>query len=101
MRAFAWFLGNNDLSISLIDLETGSCCDGLHPDRVNENRGGESVVSYLLGLAQIRLLAQFVAETGDVGMTVSSTIPALTELPQPRHLDTKHVLQATGIASAA
>jgi glycosyltransferase involved in cell wall biosynthesis len=92
-RAFAWFLGGNDLSVSLINLETGSCCDGLHPDRVNENRGGESVVSYLLALAQIRLLAQFVAETGDAGMTVSSEIPALTALPQPRHLDTKHVLQ--------
>ena len=32
----------------------GSCRDGLHPDRANENRGGESVVSYLLGLAEIR-----------------------------------------------
>ena len=38
-------------------LETGSCRDGLHPDRPNENRGGESVVSYLLGLAEIRQLA--------------------------------------------
>jgi glycosyltransferase involved in cell wall biosynthesis len=55
-RAFAWFLGSNDLSSPLIDLETGSCLDGLHPDRVNENRGGESVVSYLLSLAEIRQL---------------------------------------------
>ena len=57
-RAFAWFLGSNDLSASLIDLETGSCRDGLHPDRANENRGGESAVSYLLGLAEIRQLAR-------------------------------------------
>ena len=55
-RAFSWFLGNNDLSLPLIDLETGSCRDGLHPDRVNENKGGESVVSYLLSLAEIRQL---------------------------------------------
>jgi hypothetical protein len=54
MRVFAWFLGDNDLSLPLVDLETGSCCDGLHPDRVNENRGGESVVSYLLSLTEIR-----------------------------------------------
>jgi len=53
-HVFSWFLGHNDLSLSLIDLETGSCYDGLHPDRVNENRGGESVVSYLLSLAEIR-----------------------------------------------
>ena len=57
-RVFAWFLGSNDLSISLVDLETGSCRDGLHPDRANENRGGESVVSYLLGLSEIRQVAR-------------------------------------------
>ncbi|HEY4075879.1 MAG TPA: glycosyltransferase family 4 protein [Rhizomicrobium sp.] len=54
LHVFSWFLGDNDLSLPLIDLETGSCRDGLHPDRVNENRGGESVVSYLLSLAEIR-----------------------------------------------
>jgi hypothetical protein len=58
MRAFGWFLGSNDLSLPLVDLETGSCRDGLHPDRPNENRGGESVLSYLLGLAEIRHLAR-------------------------------------------
>jgi hypothetical protein len=55
-RAFDWFLGNNDLSTPLVDIETGSCRDGLHPDRVNENKGGESVVSYLLALSEIRQL---------------------------------------------
>jgi glycosyltransferase involved in cell wall biosynthesis len=57
-NVFAWFLGSNDLSVALVDLHTGSCRDGLHPDRANENRGGESVVSYLLGLAEIRQLAR-------------------------------------------
>jgi hypothetical protein len=57
-NVFAWFLGSNDLSVALVDPETGSCRDGLHPDRANENRGGESVVCYLLGLAEIRQLAR-------------------------------------------
>jgi glycosyltransferase involved in cell wall biosynthesis len=57
-RAFAWFLGRNDLSVALVDTHTGSCRDGLHPDRANENRGGESVLSYLLSLAEIRQLAR-------------------------------------------
>ena len=57
-RVFAWFLGHNDLSTPLVDVETGSCRDGLHSDRPNENRGGESVLSYLLGLAEIRQLAR-------------------------------------------
>ena len=56
--AFSWFLGTNDLSTPLVDVETGSCRDGLHPDRANENRGGESVVSYLLSLAEMRQLAR-------------------------------------------
>ena len=53
-RVFGWFLGVNDLTLPLVDVETGSCRDGLHRDRPNENRGGESVVSYLLSLAEIR-----------------------------------------------
>jgi len=57
-RAFAWFLGGNDLSVALVDPHTGSCRDGLHPDRANENRGGESVLSYLLSLAEIRQLSR-------------------------------------------
>src|SRR5690606_11728127 len=35
--AFDWFLGRNDLNISLYDRVTGGCFDGLHPDRVNQN----------------------------------------------------------------
>ena len=61
-RAFAWFGGSNDLSLSLIDPETGSCRDGLHPDRANENRGGESVVSYLLSFAEMRQLGHLSGE---------------------------------------
>jgi hypothetical protein len=57
-RVFGWFFGSNDLSVALGDPHTGSCRDGLHPDRANENRGGESVLSYLLSLAEIRQLAR-------------------------------------------
>jgi hypothetical protein len=53
-RAFAWFLGENDLKTTLVDSDMGSCSDGLHPDRPNENSGAESVLSYLLGLVEIR-----------------------------------------------
>ena len=56
--AFAWYLGRNDLGVTLIDAELGSCSDGLHADRMNANRGAESVLSYLLALAEIRKLAR-------------------------------------------
>lgn len=52
-RAFDWFTGSNDHGISLIDPETGSCRDGLHVDRPNENRGAESVLCYLISCVEI------------------------------------------------
>ena len=71
-RVFAWFLGSNDLSLALVDPHTGSCRDGLHPDRANENRGGESVVSYLLSLAEIRQLARV-----NTGLTKPAALRAI------------------------
>ncbi len=65
-RAFAWFLGSNELSMPLVDPDTGSCRDGLHPTRLNENRGGESVVSYLLGLVEFRKLSRAIGHSSTI-----------------------------------
>ena len=54
--AFNWFLGENDLQIALYDPTTGGCRDGLHPDRVNENQGAESTLSFLMALLEMRQL---------------------------------------------
>jgi glycosyltransferase involved in cell wall biosynthesis len=51
---FGWFLGENDLHVSLYDPTTGGCRDGLHADRVNENQGAESTISFLLALREMR-----------------------------------------------
>ena len=57
---FNWFLGRNDLGIPLYDFRTGGCKDGLHPSRVNQNEGGESLVSWLLSLQRMySLLGEF------------------------------------------
>jgi glycosyltransferase involved in cell wall biosynthesis len=56
--AFNWFLGNNDLQIALYDPATGGCRDGLHPERVNENQGAESTLSFLMALVEMRSLAE-------------------------------------------
>jgi glycosyltransferase involved in cell wall biosynthesis len=56
--AFNWFLGDNDLQISLYDPETGGCRDGLHPDRANENQGAESTLSFLMALLEMRALQE-------------------------------------------
>jgi hypothetical protein len=54
--AFEWFLGRNDLGLSLYDSKTGGCRDGLHMDRVNQNQGAESTLAYLISLSEMRLL---------------------------------------------
>jgi len=54
-RAFEWFLGRNDLRVSLYDPTTGACRDGLHPDRPNQNQGAESTLSFLLALLEMSL----------------------------------------------
>jgi glycosyltransferase involved in cell wall biosynthesis len=54
--AFNWFLGDNDLQLSLYDSASGGCRDGLHPDRANENQGAESTLSFLMALLEMRSL---------------------------------------------
>lgn len=53
-RAFTWFLGQNQLQQPLYDPRTGGCRDGLHSERVNENQGAESTLSFLMALMDMR-----------------------------------------------
>jgi glycosyltransferase involved in cell wall biosynthesis len=55
-RTFGWFLGQNHLQRPLFDAATGGCRDGLHSDRVNENQGAESTLSFQLALLEMRTL---------------------------------------------
>lgn len=56
VAAHDWFLGENDLGISLVQPEAGVCHDGLHPDRMNLNQGAESVLAFQLATcALVRL----------------------------------------------
>ncbi len=60
-RAFEWFLGRNDLGLPVYDFSTGGCCDGLHPDRVNENQGAESTLAFQLALNDMARARQITA----------------------------------------
>ena len=55
-RAFEWFLGANDLEEPLYDPATGGCRDGLHANRVNQNQGAESTLSFWLAVAEMKAL---------------------------------------------
>ena len=45
--AASWFMGNNDASESMIDLESGGGYDGLHANGVNLNQGAESTLAMI------------------------------------------------------
>lgn len=53
-RAFAWYLGGNSRNARLYDDDTGGCRDGIHIDRLNENQGAESTLSFLMALSEMR-----------------------------------------------
>jgi glycosyltransferase involved in cell wall biosynthesis len=106
LRAFEWFLGENDLRTTLTDLDTGSCLDGLHPDRSNENKGAESVLSYLLSLVEIRQLKRMTAMDrarpaskvigGDANRAISPrTAPESFFVPIPIH-ESPELISAPG-----
>jgi hypothetical protein len=69
-RIFGWFLGKNDLQVPLYDASTGGCRDGLHPDRVNENQGAESTLSFLMALLEMQ--AAKVASADELHQEVSA-----------------------------
>ena len=71
-RTFRWFLGNNDLRVPLYDAITGGCKDGLHPDRINENQGAESTLSFLMALLEMQTARVANAEELKLEMSSSS-----------------------------
>ena len=56
VMCFNWFLGHNDLNMSLYDPKTGGCRDGLMADGVNQNEGAESSLAWLLSLITMQKL---------------------------------------------
>jgi glycosyltransferase involved in cell wall biosynthesis len=68
---FEWFLGKNDLQVPLYDASTGGCKDGLHPDRVNENQGAESTLSFLMALLEMQRAKVSHAKTTYQEMSIS------------------------------
>lgn len=75
--AFRWFLGENDLRMSLYDVETYGCCDGLRPDGVNRNQGAESTLAYLISHLTIQqLFAKSANRTQEINAHENSPVGA-------------------------
>lgn len=69
-----WYLGENDHRLPLYDYTTGGCKDGLEAQRVNENQGAESTLSWLLSL-----LAMY----NHRAIQALDTIPETGEIKEP------------------
>jgi glycosyltransferase involved in cell wall biosynthesis len=81
-RAFEWFLGRNDLGLTLYDAGTGGCRDGLHVDRVSYNEGAESTLAFLLALAEMQTLQNALTSFKESpGETAPDGAKAQTEMP--------------------
>jgi hypothetical protein len=55
-RAYAWFLGANDLGVQIADPARGACSDGLTSTGVNTNEGAESTLMWLTAAERVRLI---------------------------------------------
>jgi glycosyltransferase involved in cell wall biosynthesis len=93
-RAFEWFLGRNDLNLSVYDPTTGGCRDGLHPDRPNENQGAESTLAFLQSLLELKLAENHV-RTGEHHPHEQPTLGTLSTSPTQPHPD-DHKLAISG-----
>ena len=52
--AFLWYSGKNILGLPMIDNLTGGVYDGLESQKVNQNEGAESVLSYILACLALK-----------------------------------------------
>jgi len=80
-RAFDWFLGQNALQTPVFDATSGGCRDGIHPDRLNENQGAESTLSFLLAVAEMRaadrLASKLLAQPPPISRKFPDHAPAM------------------------
>lgn len=69
-RAYAWFLGENDVGVPVADPASGACFDGLTPTGVNRNQGAESTLMWLTALEHIRAVRRSLPSSPVVGREI-------------------------------
>jgi glycosyltransferase involved in cell wall biosynthesis len=79
-HAFEWFFGQNVLDAPVFDATTGGCRDGIHVDRMNENQGAESTLSFLLAVSEMRAADRLASKL------VSAAAPTPVAKARPDHV---------------
>ena len=65
-NAYDWFVGSNDVALTVGVAADGGCSDGLMSGRVNRNQGAESVLAFQFAACAVRDLAQRVEQQASV-----------------------------------
>ncbi|WP_253717055.1 glycosyltransferase family 4 protein [Sphingomonas sp. AP4-R1] len=77
-RAYAWYLGENDLDLPMVTLADGGCYDGLMSNRVNLNQGAESILAFQFACAAMtRATAREDRPSNDVHASLKAVLPKL------------------------
>ncbi len=58
VKAYRWYLGQNDLDLPLATAQDGGCFDGLMPTGLNRNQGAESILALQLASCAISGLSK-------------------------------------------
>jgi hypothetical protein len=78
-RCFDWFLGKNDLNMSVYEFGSGACYDGIEANCINENTGAESTLSFLISLLTMhelyghRMLMKDSGDSGKASLSLNET----------------------------
>ena len=65
-RAYAWYIGSNDLGLPLGSPTDGGCFDGLMSDRVNLNQGAESVLAFQFACCALVEITEKASRNGSI-----------------------------------
>lgn len=84
--AYAWFLGRNDLGMSVAHPERGACSDGLTPTGLNTNEGAESTLVWLMAAEHMRALRGASAEATTIPAAPRPGARTAASGPPPRQL---------------
>ena len=71
MRAYRWYLGQNDLDLPLATAQDGGCFDGLMPNGLNRNQGAESILALQLATCAISALGKAARTVAGTGLAVA------------------------------
>ena len=89
-----WFLGRNELGVSLYDSESQGCFDGISPRGANKNQGAESTLAWMqanIDMQAVRRLKHLGSQSVATEKTSMSAITPMVEHLNPEDSEVQNV----------